>query len=83
MFVFHKIPYPYIHDLAALVTILIKTGILIPETVQESAKLTRFAIATRYPQILPSTTEQEYRRAMIIAEAVVRWSEREITSGKR
>ena len=60
LFVFHKIPYPYIHDLAALVTILIKTGIFIPETIQESAKLTRFAIATRYPQILPSTTELEY-----------------------
>jgi len=79
VFVYHQIPYPYIHDLAALVTILIKKGIIVPDTIQESAKLTRFAIATRYPQILAPVSEREYQRAIEIADEVIRWSEREIT----
>jgi HEPN domain-containing protein len=82
VFVYHKIPYPYVHDLAALVTILLKNGIIVPDTVKESAKLTRFAVATRYPQTLSPVSEQEYRRAMIIAENVIRWSEHEIISKK-
>ncbi len=82
VFVYHQITYPYIHDLAALVTLLIKNGIIVPDTVKESAKLTRFAITTRYPRILAPVSEQEYRRAMLIAENVLRWSEHEIISGK-
>jgi len=82
VFVYHQISYPYIHDLAALVTLLIKNGIVVPDTVKESAKLTRFAITTRYPRILAPVSEQEYWRAMIIAENVLRWSEHEIISGK-
>jgi HEPN domain-containing protein len=82
VFVYYKIPYPYVHDLAALVTNLIKNGINVPDTVKESAKLTRFAIATRYPQALAPVSKQEYQRAMVIAENVIRWSEREIISGK-
>jgi HEPN domain-containing protein len=80
VFVFHQIPYPYIHDLAALVTLLIKNGIIVPDTIKESAKLTRFAIATRYPQIHAPVSDREYQRAMVIAEEVVGWSEREISS---
>jgi HEPN domain-containing protein len=79
VFVYHQIPYPYIHDLAALITILIKNGIIVPDTIKESAKLTRFAIATRYPQFLGPVSELEYQRAMVIAEEVIHWSEREIT----
>jgi HEPN domain-containing protein len=80
VFIYHQIPYPYIHDLAALVTILLKNGINVPDTIKESAKLTRFAIATRYPQIIAPVSEREYQRAIEIADQVIRWSEREITS---
>ena len=76
--IFHHIPYPYVHDLATLVTVLMQNGISVPEQVKESAKLTRFAIATRYPHLLSSVSEREYQRAVAVAEGVIRWSEDEI-----
>lgn len=75
MCVLYRIPFPYIHDLAALITILINNNISVPDPVKESAKLTRFAIATRYPHILSPVSEDEYLRVIRIAEDVVRWSE--------
>jgi len=74
----NNIPYPYIQDLAALITILIQNGITVPQEVQESAKLTRYAIMTRYPHPRSVVNEEEYQRAIIIAEDVIRWCEGEI-----
>lgn len=54
VFVHHRIPYPYVHDLAALVTILMENCVVVPDSVKESAKLTRFAIVTRYPHATPA-----------------------------
>lgn len=74
----HNIRYPLVHDLAALVTLLMNNAIPVPDNVRESAKLTRFAIATRYPQILSPVSDEEYRRSLTIARNVVRWAETEI-----
>ncbi|MDD5141906.1 HEPN domain-containing protein [Methanoregula sp.] len=71
----YDIPYPYVHDLAALVTILMNHGIVVPDRVKESAKLTRFAVATRYPRIHPPVRLDEYQRSLSIAGDVVRWAE--------
>ena len=74
----YNIQFPYVHDLAALVTVLLNHNISVPDSVLESAKLTRFAIATRYPYLLLPVSETEYCRSVLIAENVVRWSENEI-----
>jgi HEPN domain-containing protein len=79
----HQIPYPYIHDLAALITILIQNGIPVPEEVQESAKLTRYAIMTRYPHPRSIVNDREYQRAITIAETVIFWCEGEIKAQKK
>lgn len=76
--ILHHIEYPYVHDLAALVTIITKNGICVPDHVKEAAKLTRFAITTRYPHFLSPVKEEEYRRAVAIAGSVVAWCESEI-----
>jgi len=76
--ILHHIEYPYIHDLAALVTIIMGNGVCVPDHVKEAAKLTRFAITTRYPHFLSPVKEEEYRRAVAIAEGVVTWCESEI-----
>ena len=81
--IFHTIPYPYVHDLAALVTHLMTNGVDVPESVKESAKLTRFAIATRYPHVLAPVTRNEYLRAVAIAEAVIDWCDSEIHGKNR
>lgn len=76
--ILHHIEYPYVHDLAALITILMKSGIPVPDSVKEAAKLTRFAITTRYPHFLSPIQEPEYQRAVAIAERVITWCESEI-----
>ncbi len=76
--IFHHIEYPYIHDLAALVTIIMKNEVCVPDHVREAAKLTRFAITTRYPHFSSPVKEEEYQQAVAIAESVVTWCESEI-----
>ena len=70
--------FPYIHDLGALLTMVEEHGKAVPIHVREAARLTRFAVETRYPGLEEPVTQEEYERAMAIAEAVVRWAEEEI-----
>ena len=78
VWILHHIAYPYVDDLAALVTIIMKNGVRVPDHVKEAAKLTRFAITTRYPHFLSPVKEEEYLRAVAIAEGVVTWCESEM-----
>jgi HEPN domain-containing protein len=66
--------FPYVHDLAELVTLIERTGHTIPSGARESGRLTRYALETRYPGLSEPLTEQEYLEAVAIAEAVVRWA---------
>ena len=45
------VDFPPIHDLAGLLTILGQTGETIPPAIADAARLTRFAVATRYPGV--------------------------------
>jgi len=67
VFIYHRISFPLIHDLAALITILIKNEISVPDQIKESARLTRFAVATRYPHILTPVKKNEYLEAVRLA----------------
>ena len=69
------IDFPYIHDLARLLMTLEARGEPIPETIRRAAKLTQYAIHTRYPGLEEPVSESEYQEAVDIAEAVVRWAE--------
>ena len=69
------IDFPYIHDLAHLLMILEARGESIPHTIRQAAKLTQYAVHTRYPGFEEPISEPEYQDAVAIAEAVVRWAE--------
>lgn len=73
-----KTRFPYVHDLAELLTLVEEAGESIPKEVKEASRLTRFAIATRYPGLEEPVTRKEYKKAVAIAEGVVRWAERRI-----
>jgi HEPN domain-containing protein len=75
--------FPYIHDLAELLDLIAKTGTKIPKAVRQADRLTRFAIATRYPGVAEPVTRKEYHRAVKIAEAVVRWAQKQVREPKR
>ena len=72
------ISFPYVHDLAELPTLLERSGQAVPRETRDAARLTRFAIVTRYPGASEPVTEDEYREMVAIAERVVRWAEGEI-----
>lgn len=80
----HQIEFPFVHDLAELIELLEKSGEKAPKQMQEAARLTRYAVVTRYPGAIDPVTEEEYEEALAIATNVVRWAERRInveTSG--
>jgi HEPN domain-containing protein len=68
------INFPYIHDLGELIAILQRSGISVPKDILQAARLTRFAVATRYPGVVESVTRSEYLEAVAIARDVVSWS---------
>ena len=49
--------------------------------VREAVILTRYAFETRYPGPFEPVTEEEYREAVRLAEAVVTWADRVMTGG--
>jgi len=74
------VEFPYVHDLAELLTRVEEAGEEVPKSVKQASRLTRFAIVTRYPGALEPVTEKEYEEALSIAEEVVQWAERQMGS---
>jgi HEPN domain-containing protein len=74
------VDFPYVHDLAELLTLLEKTGQKIPASIKHAEALSRYAVFTRYPGIGPQIKQKEYREAVKIAGHVVRWAEKLIAT---
>jgi len=73
-----KIPYPYTHDINALLAVLEQNGISFPEKLWSSVTLTTYASDTRYPGFDNPVTKDEYDNAIILAHMVLRWAEGQI-----
>ena len=69
------IQFPYVHDLTALLTLIEERGKMVPDSVKQAGRLTRFAVTTRYPGIGEPVTREEYEQAVGTAEVVVQWTE--------
>ena len=76
----YRVDFPYVHDIAQLLTLLEHTGHDIPGFVREAERLTQFAVFTRYPGMAPAVKQEEHRVSVMIAEQVVRWAESIILS---
>jgi HEPN domain-containing protein len=77
-FIHRGVGFPYIHDLIRLLRLLERSGLRIPKYLKEVKQLTPYAHASRYPGRAKPVTKSQHRRAVRIAEAVVRWAERQI-----
>ena len=73
--------FPPIHDLAGLLTLLGQNDEAIPPAIADAARLTRFAVTTRYPGVAEPVTAEEHQRAVAIAEAVVTWAHERVAEG--
>lgn len=72
------IDFPYTHDLVSLMTTLEAHREHIPDTIRRAAKLTGYAVHTRYPSLEEPVSEQEYAEAIETAEAVIQWAKEQI-----
>ena len=66
--------FPYVHDLTVLLTLVEQSSVVIPASVREAGRLTRFATVTRYPGLAEPITREEYEQAIVIAESVLQWA---------
>lgn len=73
------VAFPKVHDIRALLMLLSEDGLEIPESVRAAMELTVYAFETRYPGTEESVTEEEFRRALSLAEVVFLWAERLVT----
>jgi len=78
VFVHRRETFPFVHDLKRLIHLLERAGVKIPKYLRQANELTRYAFVTRYPGEDSSVTERQYRRAVRVAAAVLRWAERKI-----
>jgi len=67
------VQFPYVHDIAELLTVLETTGQAIPQAIRQAERLTRFAVFARYPGIAPPISREEYTEALRVAGEVIRW----------
>ncbi len=78
MLLARKIPFRFVHDIAELLTLLENQGIILPEEIKSAAELTDYSVESRYPGPFEPVIEEEFKRALKIAEAVVSWAESQI-----
>lgn len=64
---------PRTHNIGRLLRLLPAT-IVPPDEVAGASRLTEYGLGTRYPTGEAPVTEEEYREALRLAEAVVTWA---------
>jgi len=69
--------FRYTHDIAELLTGLMRIGCSFPDEIREAAMLSDYA-RQRYPGPAEPVTEEEYRRAIELAQTVLGWAERQV-----
>jgi HEPN domain-containing protein len=73
-----QVSFPFVHDLALLLTLVQNSGLTPPSGVLEAATLTRFAVTARYPGVAWSVSRAEHAEAVSIAESVIVWVESQV-----
>jgi HEPN domain-containing protein len=77
------IRFPYVHDLARLLSLLEASNEDIPPRIQDAKQLTDYAVEARYPGLAEPVTQEEYQEALALAEEVVCWVEEKLRRNRR
>jgi len=64
--------YPRVHAFALILEQL-EQHVVVPEPIREVVELTDYAVQIRYPGDYCPVSEEEYERALELAERVLRW----------
>jgi HEPN domain-containing protein len=81
LYISKNIAFPYIHDISQLLAVLEKEGVIIPRDIKTASTLTLYAAQTRYPGLENPVRDEEYHKALVLAERVVVWAEKIVKSG--
>lgn len=73
--VFDGVEFPRTHQIGELLALVRQSGRGVPEHLGRADSLSDYAVSTRYPGATRPVDEPEYRRAVDLADAVVRWAE--------
>jgi HEPN domain-containing protein len=76
-----NVRFPYIHDLAQLLALIEGAGQSVSEPIRQAARLSEYAVETRYPGLSEPVTRQEYEEAISLAREVVRLAQEVIERG--
>ncbi|MGH7467561.1 MAG: HEPN domain-containing protein [Longimicrobiales bacterium] len=71
----NRILFPKTHVIDVLLTLAESGDVVIPAEIQDAAVLSDYATFARYPGPGEDVTEEEYQRALGLAERVVHWVE--------
>ena len=80
---FRGIDFPRTHDIGELLALLDRSGQKIPQYFWKADSLTAYAVETRYPGPAEPVTRNEHRRAVALAEKVVKWAENIVLPRRR
>ena len=72
------IKFRLVHNLSEHPTRLEQGGVALPDDVKNAATLTDYSVESRYPGPIEAITEQEFRKSLRVAEAIVAWAERQL-----
>lgn len=73
---FHKIDFPFTHDLEELLDTLEVAGLSVPAGISDIGVLTPYAVETRYPGYWGEITEDDVSEAVSFAEKAIQWAEK-------
>ena len=73
-----EIIFPRTHDIAYIMELLERGGVEVPENLQQAKILSDYAVETRYPGDYDPVDEEDFEKAIEIAEAVLEWVEKNL-----
>jgi len=77
--IIHEIVFPKTHDIVYLIELLEKGNVKVPSELQKAKILTGYAVETRYPGDYEPVDEDDYLKAVEIAENVLEWIKKKMS----
>jgi HEPN domain-containing protein len=78
--IFLNLPYPKTHDINYLFELIENAGVEISEENRQASILSEYSVETRYPGDYIEVTEEDYKKAIFIAEQIYKWVLKELDS---
>lgn len=79
VYIHRQVTFRFTHDIRELIVGLRHQGINVPGGLDDSTRLTKYAVESRYPYFAEIISEEDRWEAVRLAESVLDWAEAEIS----